>query len=179
MKHERPEIEKTKLAGKVPLDQDIQNILEGVSGTVLDINGGVGRVSEYLSDRGCNVTLVDPNRLSFSYRKGIVPNSKVKCWNIEADTIKLNKPIYDYVIIRGLGYYDLAKTIAKKGVVNLITMELENVMHNSETVTSPSENSGVIKPDKESISNSVQPIVPESQTELPSVPGVEPLVDLE
>lgn len=179
MDSERPEFEKTKLAGKVPLDQDVQDILSTVSGTVLDIHGGVGRVSEYLSDRGCEVTLVDPNRLSFSYRRGIVPNSRVKCWNIEADTIKLNRPIYDYVIIRGLGYYDLAKTIAKKGIINLITVELENVVHNSETVTSPSETSRVIGVDPAHESNNILPAVPEPQAELSSVPSSEPLVDLE
>lgn len=179
MKQERPEIEKTKLAGNVPLDNDVVDILKTVSGTVLDINGGVGRVSEYLSEKGCDVTLLDPNRLSFSYRRGIVPKSKVKCWNIEADSIKLDKPCFDYVIIRGLGYYDLAKKIAKKGIVNLVTVEFENVVHNSKTVKQSPKVDRSIGTDKESESNTVLPSVPEAQSNNSSDAREQPLVDME
>lgn len=179
MKQERPEIEKTKLAGSVPLDNDVIEILKTVSGTVLDINGGVGRVSEYLSEKGCDVTLLDPNRLSFSYRRGIVPKSKVKCWNIEADSIKLDKPCFDYVIIRGLGYHDLAQKIAKKGIVNLITVEIENVVHSSEAVKQPSKNTRATGANKESLTNDILPSVPEAQLNSPSDAGEQPLVDME
>lgn len=179
MKPERPEIEKTKLAGNVPLDDDVVEILKTVSGTVLDINGGVGRVSEYLSEKGCEVTLLDPNRLSFSYRRGIVPKSKVKCWNIEADSIKLDKPCFDYVIIRGLGYYDLAKKIAKKGIINLITVEIENVVYSSETAKQPSKNTGAVRANKEFGSDNILPSVPDAQSDSPSNAGKQSLVDME
>lgn len=179
MKTERPEIEKTKLAGNIPLDPDVIDILKTVSGSVLDINGGVGRVSEYLSEKGCDVTLLDPNRLSFSYRRGIVPKSKVKCWNIEADAIKLDKPVFDYVIIRGLGYHDLAKKIAKKGIVNLITVELENVVHSPETVKQSPKTNGNIGADKESVANNILPSVPEAQSDTAGDASVKPMVDME
>lgn len=179
MKQERPEIEKTKLAGNVPLDNEIVEILKTVSGTVLDINGGVGRVSEYLSEKGCDVTLLDPNRLSFSYRRGIVPKSKVKCWNIEADSIKLDKPCFDYVIIRGLGYHDLAKKIAKKGIVNLITVELENVVHSSETVKQTPKTNRATGTNQEPKPDSVLPAVSETQSNSTSNASEQPLVDME
>lgn len=178
MKTERPEIEKTKLAGNVPLDADVIDILKTVSGSVLDINGGVGRVSEYLSEKGCDVTLLDPNRLSFSYRRGIVPKSKVKCWNIEADAIKLDKPVFDYVIIRGLGYYDLAKKIAKKGIINLVTVEFENVVYSPEAVKqSPKANrdTGV---DEEPVADNILPSVPETQPDASGNASIEPMVDM-
>lgn len=181
MKSERPEIEKTKLAGNVPLEENIVKVLDNVvaGATVLDINGGVGRVSEYLSNKGCVVTLVDPNRLSFSYRRGIVPKSTVKCWNIEASSIKLDKPVFDYVIVRGTEYYELAKTIAKKGVVDLITEEFENVVPTTKTPTPAPKADRVVEPNTKAVADHILPAIPETQSNTASVPGVEPVVDLE
>jgi ubiquinone/menaquinone biosynthesis C-methylase UbiE len=181
MKSERPEIEKTKLAGNVPLEDNIVNVLDNVvaGATVLDINGGVGRISEYLSNKGCVVTLVDPNRLSFSYRRGIVPNSTVKCWNIEASSIKLDKPVFDYVVVRGTEYYELAKKIAKKGIVDLITEEFENVVLDSETPTSAPKTNRVVDPHAKALTDNILPVIPETQPNTVGVPSVESVVDME
>lgn len=133
----RPEIEKTMLAAGLPPEESVQKILTNVTGTVLCVNGGVGLVAEYLSNKGCVVTLTDENRLCFSYRKTLVPNSTVKHWNIESGSIKLNKPSYDYVVIKSSGDYSLATRLAKKGIVSLYDQKItlvnedKNVVNNN------------------------------------------------
>lgn len=163
MKPERIEVEKTKLAGNVPLSDEFQALLEPVmNSTVLDVAGGIGRVSEYLSIRNkCDVTLLEANRLSFSYRRTIVPNTTVKAMNAEPSSIKLNKPAYDYVIIRGTEHYDLAKRVAKIGIVNLLTMEIENVVRSGKKSGPESKAPANTGTPEESSASSVQP--PESE----------------
>lgn len=163
MKQERIEVEKTKLAGNVPLSDEFQALLEPViNSTVLDVAGGIGRVSEYLSIRNkCDVTLLEGNRLAFSYRRAIVPNTTVKAMNAEPSSIKLNKPAYDYVIIRGTEHYDLAKRVAKVGIVNLLTMEIENVVHSGKKSGSESKTSSNTGVTEESSASSVH--TPESE----------------
>ena len=181
MKSERPEIEKTKLAGNVPLEDNVINILSNIEAgaTVLDIHGGMGRVSEYLLGKGCAVTLVEPNPLGFAYRRSIVPNSTVKCWNIEGSSIKLDKPTFDYVIVRGTEHYQLAKKIAKKGIVDLIAEEFENVVPSPKTPTPAPKANRVIGVDPAHESGNILSTVPEAQPNTVSVPSVEPVVDLE
>jgi hypothetical protein len=181
MKSERPEIEKTKLAGNVPLEDNVINILGNITAgsTVLDIHGGMGRVSEYLLSKECVVTLVEPNPLGFAYRRSIVPNSTVRCWNIEGSSIKLDKPTFDYVIVRGTEHYQLAKKIAKKGIVDLITEEFENVVPDSETPTPAPETVRVADPYTEAVTGHILPSVPETQSDTVGVPGVESVVDME
>lgn len=181
MKSERPEIEKTKLAGNVPLEDNVINILGNIESgaTVLDIHGGMGRVSEYLLNKGCVVTLVEPNPLGFAYRRSIVPNSTVKCWNIEGSSIKLDKPTFDYVVVRGTEHYELAKKIAKKGIVDLITEEFENVVPDTETPTPAPEAVRATDPYTEAVNSHILPTVPEAQLDTVSVSSVEPVVDLE
>lgn len=171
----RPEIEKTKLAGKVPLEKEYTDLLENVSGTVFDVCGGIGRMAEYLSDKGCTVTLLDPNRLNFSYRRNIVPNSKVLCWNKEPSDIKLNKPVFDYVIIRGSDNYDLAKRVAKKGIINLTTREVENVVHTNETPTPTPEVTRTTGINEEPETSPVQSDTPEEQYGFTLIPDGESL----
>jgi hypothetical protein len=128
----RPEIEKTMLAAGMGPPDDVKKLLSSIlpKSSVLDLNGGVGLIAEYLSKNDCLVTLTDGNRLSLSYRKALVPNSTVKFWNIESQDIKLNKPSYDYVICRSTGDYSLAFKLAKKGVVLTYEERIVNVVDN-------------------------------------------------
>lgn len=137
----RPEIEKTMLAAGLPPDDDTQKLLSNVTGTVLCINGGVGLVAEYLNDKGCNVTLTDGNRLCFSYRRTLVPNSTVRHWNIESDNIKLNKPSFDYVVINSSGDFSLAERLAKKAVISLYNQKITPVPEDKNAVNINANNS--------------------------------------
>ena len=140
MKRERPEIERTKLAGGVPLEPQYIELLKDVSGTVLDICGGIGLVSEHLINNNvCVVTLLEPDPLAFSYRKLIVPLSKVIPWNIDPMYIKMETPLFDYTIIRGSEYYEFAKKITKVAIVNLETVEKEYVVLDTKTVDTDTE----------------------------------------
>lgn len=137
----RPEIEKTMLAAGLSPDDDTQKLLSVVTGTVLCINGGVGLVAEYLNNKGCSVTLTDANRLSFSYRRTLVPNSTVKHWNIESGDIKLNKPSFDYVVINSSGDFSLAEKLAKKAVVSLYDKKVKNIAGDKDAVDSNANSS--------------------------------------
>lgn len=143
----RPEIEKTMLAAGVDPPDNIKLLLSSVpSGSlVLDLNGGVGLIAEYLSKNGCQVTLTDGNRLSFSYRKALVPNSNVKFWNIESVNIKLNKPSYDYVVCRSTGDYSLAFKLAKKAVILTYEERVVNVVNNESNAAQDTKTDGPTK----------------------------------
>ncbi len=147
---DRVEVQKDKLVSGDLVDYATGTLIDNVKGTVLDINGGVGLISEYLSNRGCEVTLVAPERLAFSFRKRLVPNSKVRTMNIDGTEIKLNKPLYDFVIIRSLSHRELAMKICKKGIVNLITMEIEYVVDNTQKHEPVPEVDGLTDLDEES-----------------------------
>jgi hypothetical protein len=135
----RPEIEKAYLA-QGP-DQETIELLEGLSGTFLELEGGVGIASEYLANKGNKVTLQDSNRLSFSYRGGIVPNSAVTCWAIDITEVRLDKPAFDYVLIRNDGLRERALKIAKKAVINLAkkTIESKNAKDSAKPVNNPKD----------------------------------------
>lgn len=146
----RPEIEKTMLAAGVDPPDNLKTLLSSITpkSSVLDLNGGVGVVAEYLSKNGCDVTLTDANRLSFSYRRALVPQSAVKFWNIESCNIKLNKPSYDYVICRSTGDYSLAFKLAKKAVVLTYEERVVNVVNNEPNVTQNTKTDGPTKADQ-------------------------------
>ena len=141
----RPEIEKTKLAAGVQPTVAEQELLKDITGTVLYLNGGVGVLAEYLSKKGCDVTLTDSDRLSFSYRRSILEDSKVKCWNTNSSDIKLSKPCFDYVLIRSMGDLGLAHILAKKGIINLLNMEIINVINTKPVSNKDTKVDGDIK----------------------------------
>ena len=122
-------------------DQETIELLDGLSGTFLELEGGVGIASEYLANKGNRVTLQDSNRLSFSYRGGIVPNSTVTCWALDITEIGLDKPVFDYVLIRNDGLREKALKIAKKAVVNLArkTIESKNAKDSTKSVNNPKD----------------------------------------
>lgn len=176
----RPEVERMMLAGRANQSDKMKDILDNVSGTFIQLDGGVGVVAEYLSEKGNDVTLQDSNRLSFSYRRAIVPQSKVRCWAIDLNSIKLDKPAFDYVIIRGTGLRDFAQKIAKKGIIVLETETLENVVHT--TKNSKSEPKTVRNSDKPKVdeSNVVHPrTVDTGNSGSPDISDAQSVVDLE
>jgi len=131
--------------------------------------GGMGRVAEHLSESGCDVTLLEPTRLCFSYRRNIVPNTKVKGWNIDPSTIKLNKKTYDYVIIRGSAHRDLAIRVAKVAIIDLSSMKVDYVGNNPEIPTPAPEIIRVIEPDKGNETSHILPDTTSQHNEAPSI----------
>jgi len=124
----RPELERHRLNSEEYPTEEQRELLSGVSGEVIEIDGGVGIASEYLSRNGCSVTLQSEERLCFSYRKKEVPDSTVKQWNVSTDQISTDKKLFDYVIIRDTSKTEMAQKIAKIGVVNLSTGETISVI---------------------------------------------------
>ena len=118
----RVELNKDLVGHDPPLD--VINLVSKLKGSFLELDGGVGVVSEYLSKLGNEVTLQDSNRLSFSYRKTRVPDSKVKCWPIDLSHVKLNKPVFDYVIFSNSNQRVLALSMSKIGAVDLTSKEV-------------------------------------------------------
>lgn len=139
----RSEIEKELLHKGLSKDDPLKSIIDNIvgRGTVLEINGGVGIVSEYMSSKGFNVTLQDSNRLSFSYRKNVVPNSSVRQWSIDLTHIKLNGPSFDYVVC---SKYDVgfASKIAKVAVINKTEKTITYVNDNSGNIVQNTEVNG-------------------------------------
>ena len=122
-------------------DQETIELLEGLSGTFLELEGGVGIASEYLANKGNRVTLQDSNRLSFSYRGGVVPNSTVTCWALDITDLKLDKAVFDYVLIRNDNLREMALKIAKKALINLAkkTVEHKNVKDSTKPINNPKD----------------------------------------
>lgn len=146
----RVELNKDLVGHDPPLD--VVNLISNLKGSFLELDGGVGVVSEYLSKLGNEVTLQDSNRLSFSYRKTRVPNSKVKCWPIDLSYIKLDKPVFDYVIFSNSNQRVLALSMSKIGVVDLASKEVvlkdkHDVVRNSKKSVPVSETDRINKTD--------------------------------
>lgn len=177
----RIEIEKTKLAGGVPLEKEYLVLLDHINATetVLDLEGGVGLVSEHLANLSCKVTLQEVNRLAFSFRRNIVPNSKVTPWNIDASSIKLDKPSYDHVILRNAGNLGLAKKLAKKSIINLFSMEVEHVLPNIKTPEATPKAIRDNKSTKKVEPNHLLSATTTPQPKVTSVPNDEPMESME
>ena len=85
--------------------------------------GGMGFASEVCALAGHNISLVEENVLAFDYRKNILPESKVCYINVNPERLNFSKPVFDYVFINDLRFFKVAKLLAKKGIINLITEE--------------------------------------------------------
>ena len=113
------------LEGKPLVDEATVDLLSFVNGSqVIEILGGLGEVSEHLSERGNNVRLLEESRLFFVYRRQIFPYSKVIEMNVSPSAIKVVTPYYDYAIIHSDEQKELALSMAKKAVVNVSTKEI-------------------------------------------------------
>ena len=57
---------------------------------------------------------------------------------IESGNIKLNKPSFDYVVIKSSGDYSLATKLAKKGIVSLYDFKITLVNEDKNAVNTDS-----------------------------------------
>ncbi len=110
--------------GENLLSESVIKFLEFIeNSTVLEIDGGLGLISEHLSATN-RVRLCDDGRLYFVYRRQIFPKSSVIEMNISPTAISTKNPIVDYVVIHKPEFLDMAKKIAKKMVVLMYDMSV-------------------------------------------------------
>lgn len=114
--------------------------------TVLELNGGLGLVAEYLSARA-KVRLCDDGRLYFTYRRQIFPESKVTEMNISPYMLSTNNKLTDYVVIHNLEFLEIAKKLAKKSVISMSDLSIIKPEVKNETVNinSPADDGSVTK----------------------------------
>lgn len=135
----RPELDvmttKSKIKnGESLLDDSVIDFLSSIkNGTGLELDGGLGLVSEHLSDR-MKMRLCDDGRLYFTYRRQIFPKSSVMEMNITPNAISDKIAIVDYVIIHSPEWLELAKKLAKKMVITIYDLSTINVERNNEQV---------------------------------------------
>jgi hypothetical protein len=163
----RPELDimvaKSKIEkGEPLLDESIINFLSFLKeGTGLELDGGLGLVSEHLSGR-LKMRLCDDGRLYFTFRRQIFPKSSVMEMNITPNALSDKSPIVDYVIIHSPQWLDLAKKLAKKMVVTTYDLSGVNVgkydeqidINNTEVSREVTENRGNKKSNKKHSTNS-------------------------
>lgn len=128
---EVPEIGNAYLRNKIVngldlVDDNIKEFLSTIStgSKIIEIEGGMGEISEHLAELGNNVKLIGEHRLFFVYRESVFPKSKVVPMNINLSSIKAgSKAYYDYAIIHESHHIDFAKSIAKH-VYNVVLKEI-------------------------------------------------------
>lgn len=108
------------------VDDETINFLSSIpSGSkIIEIEGGMGEISEHLSNLKNSVNLIGDQRLFFVYRGSVFPKSNVTHMNLNPNLIKPgSKVYYDYAIIHDGQYVNLAKSIAKY-VYNVSSKEI-------------------------------------------------------
>lgn len=91
----------------------IKPLVGSTEGPILDIMSGLGVVAEALSESGCDVRLLEEQRLFFVYRKQLWPNSKVIEMNIHPSVFKTNKKIFYASIIQNDEFLEFAKSVSR------------------------------------------------------------------
>lgn len=145
IEHQKQLLEGAVRNGEPWVDEETAALLKAleIGGfTVLDIGGGVGMISEYLSRYNNTVTLIESEGLAFSYRRNILKDSNVKAINISPREVNWSTKFFDYVIIRDLSLFDRAKSMAKLGVINLVTGTID-VMHDDKEYGTVSTDGGI------------------------------------
>lgn len=130
IEHQKTLLEAAVRNGADWVDKETQELLTPLTQggfSVLDLGGGVGMISEYLSRLNNQVTLIESQGLAFSYRRNILKDSNVKAINISPHQVQWSTKIFDYTIIRDLALFDRAKSISKIGVINLTTGTIDVV----------------------------------------------------
>ena len=139
------------LAGKVNknedgvvLDEEVLELLKDVNdSTVLEVNGGIGEVSEYLSKNN-TVSLTEERRLCFVFLKNLFKDSTVVEMNINWRKFDKNQ-YYDYVIIHEGNDLSDAKKLARVAVIDLFNMKVvENEKVNSNNTKVARENTALV-----------------------------------
>lgn len=125
----------------IVIDSKVLDLISDiVDSKVLEVNGGIGEISEYLSLKQNRCFLTEERRLCFVYRRSLFKNSKVVEMNIDWKHI-IDKRYYDYVIIHDTKDLEKAKKLGTV-IINLETMERVvnekidvDTVENSRTVT--------------------------------------------
>lgn len=136
LKKQRPEIQKAVLGkalaeGRLVTELE-ETLLEKIdNSSVACVDCGIGQVAEWLSQVENTVYAVDENRAYFSYRKALLPKSKVICVN--QDPIKwMAANSVDYVIIPNGLLLSEALECANKSVFILENFD-EHVINRKES----------------------------------------------
>lgn len=141
----RPELDNMTVKSKIEnkenlLGEDIINLLSTIkNSTVLELDGGLGLISEHLSATN-SVRLCDDGRLYFAYRRQLFPKSKVIEMNVPPSSINDNYKIVDYVVIHNNDFLDKAKKLAKKAVIlthEMLILENKEITNNEENIADP------------------------------------------
>lgn len=153
---------------------------------IIEIEGGMGEISEHLSNLKNNVNLIGDQRLFFVYRNSVFPKSNVTNMNLNPNLIKPgSKVYYDYAIIHDEQYFNLAKSIAKY-VYNVSSKEIYSEKELVNSVEEPiviTENKNA-EPTAEEINTSNSIIYAEQTDKSDAMSGavsvdIEPVVNLE
>lgn len=128
---EVPEIGNMDLRNKIVnnldlVDEETVKFLSSIpkGSKIIEIEGGMGEISEHLSELGNSVRLIGDQRHFFVYREQVFPRSKVIPMNLNPDAIKAgNKVYYDYAIVHTGQYIPIAMSIANF-VYNVVTKEI-------------------------------------------------------
>jgi hypothetical protein len=126
-----------KLSNGIPLLSDAEitflSVIEAGSST-LELNGGLGIVSEHLSAT-CRTKLCDDGRLYFTYRRQIFPKSSVIEMNISPYALSTSIRISDFVIIHNPEFLEIARKLAKKFIVVMYEKAIISVYTKEENET--------------------------------------------
>lgn len=137
----KPELDimdvKAKLSNNIPLLTDAQLTFLSVipaGSSILELNGGLGIVSEHLSVT-CRTKLCEDGRLYFTYRRQVFPKSSVTEMNISPYALSTTIQISDYVIIHSPEFLDIASKLAKKFVILMYEYSILHVQVKVENET--------------------------------------------
>jgi len=165
------------------LDNETLDALNNISGKIVEIEGGLGFVSEELSKKN-DVVLVEEHYLFLNYRNQIFPSSKVKVMNVWPGRLDLPTPFYDWAIIHSPTWLAIAKRLAKV-VINIKTKEVyygEVPLIDSEEFRAESKNEDVMQGPEEGPGDDFSDVELEESTGYRQDTGIthiEPLGDLE
>lgn len=179
---------RNKIINNTPLVDSVvsKNLDTIVNSKVIEIGGGLGEVSEYLSVMGNNVKLVEETRRFFVYRRNLFPDSKVVEMNVNPFAITTKLQHYDYAIIHSEDHLELAKSLA----TNVFNVE-KNSFYGQEPINSSeglSDNPEIevtpetveeVEARNTRIDLSVDEVVEPDQDELPQLSDNKPVSDLE
>jgi hypothetical protein len=128
------------------IDDDLIEFLKDIKGANgIELMGRLGFISEYLSQKGNTVRLVDEERMFFVYRGHIFRKSNVIEMNIHPNSINPSIKYYDFAIVHSDEFLDLANKIADT-VYHIERME---VYRDGKIVINNNENKGKLPEDED------------------------------
>lgn len=120
-KKDQPEIAVMKMrANSSLIGDDLKEFLSLVRDmTVIELDGSLGNVSEFLSTTNKSVRLCEEGRLYFVYRRQMWPKSTVVEMNIAPEALNNSRAYYDCVVIHDESKLAIAEKLSKRLIVNV------------------------------------------------------------